>query len=125
MRRACLLLFVLAACSSRPPRGGGGGGGAPLPGDAGVAPGDGDAGPASTTMTRAECERFLEHVLALNVQHLRAAVPADEVPTDEQLARIRAELAAELMEPCLHSERAEFACILAAGDLAAARACGG
>lgn len=118
----CALLVVLAACSSHPPRTGGGAGtGATATPDA--APASGDAA-SSTVMTRADCERFIDHIVALQMADVRARKPADEVPTEEQVADIRATLAAELLEPCLASERAEFDCMFAAQDLAAAYACG-
>jgi hypothetical protein len=118
MRRAIALAVLAAACSSRPPRGTTGG----EPPDAAVATTPVDAGGAPP-LTRGECDALLDHVLAIQLDDLRARKPPEEWPTADQVADQRAVLAAEMLEPCAALDRAVFDCAIAATDATTLRVC--
>jgi hypothetical protein len=115
MHRALLVALIsLAACGgpkhgdTSPPTGG-------AASDAGVAsaPDAGDA-VASASPTRPECEQLVDHILAMGMAEQRKAKPADQVPTDEQVATIRAKMVEELVPQCLQFTRASWQCAMAA-----------
>ncbi|MCA9674983.1 MAG: hypothetical protein KC464_08115, partial [Myxococcales bacterium] len=74
----------------------------------------------------AECEQLIDHVLDLQIKAQRAQKQADEVPTDEQIAKVRATMRDEMLEPCLTAwDRPSFDCLMAAKDVDALYACAG
>ena len=83
----------------------------------------GDGPSPSTTPTRAECEALLEHTLAVGLAEQRAAVTAELVPTDADVAAIRAELGPQMIADCLPSPREVLTCSLAAATVAAMAEC--
>lgn len=131
MVRAVLLVLALGVAAGCPSGSRGGGGTGTGPGtatagavDAGtVAPADADAA-TSTSLTPAECERLIDHVLAVQITKMRAELPPEKVPTDEQVAKIRATMGVEMMDPCLTGyDRAAYTCMLAATTVEALYAC--
>jgi small lipoprotein (TIGR04454 family) len=126
MPRVLGLLLVVAACSSHPPHGsdpGRGTGTAGRPGDAAAAPATVDAG--AQALTRDECGQIVDHVLDVELADMRTRKKPDEMPTDDQIAQIRAKLSDEMMAQCLAWDRASYDCITAATDLAAIQTCVG
>jgi len=115
------LLALAAACSSHPPKTNGTGTGAGAP-DAGAAtPPTGDG--AGGAVSAADCDKVIDHVLGVMNDELRAQVPEDEWPTEEQLAESRARLATDFMDECRQYDRAVIDCILAGKDSAAIAEC--
>jgi hypothetical protein len=124
MTRAFAIAVVLSACSApsaptTPPR--------PATVDAG-GEAEADAGPAVAVVAPApapvtdeECGRYVDHVLAVGLDAMRATKPADLIPTPEQVAESRGRLLAS--RPCKELPRAAWACALAARDQAALYAC--
>ncbi|MBP8810896.1 MAG: hypothetical protein KBG48_26305 [Kofleriaceae bacterium] len=124
MTRAFAIAVVLSACSApsaptTPPR--------PATVDAAVEA-EADAGPAVAVVAPApapvtdeECGRYVDHVLAVGLDAMRATKPADLIPTPEQVAESRGRLLAS--RPCKELPRAAWACALAARDQAALYAC--
>jgi hypothetical protein len=124
MTRALAIAVVLSACSApsaptTPPR--------PATVDAG-GEAEADAGPAVAVVapmpapvTDEECGRYVDHVLAVGLDAMRATKPADLIPTPEQVAESRGRLLAS--RPCKELPRAAWACALAARDQAALYAC--
>ncbi len=91
-----------------------------------------DAGPAVETpavdaapppITADECGAYVDHVLAVALGAMRGTRAADEIPTSEQVAAIRAKLVASA--PCRELDRAAWTCAMAAVDQAALYACAG
>src|SRR5690606_37670343 len=109
----------------------GGGGGGDGAGDAtgggdGASGGDGAGGGGETApLTRAECERAIDHFLAVGVEEQRQLKGADFTPTEQQVAELRALLLEEQMESCLTWPRPVWECTLAATSVQAFYVCGG
>ncbi len=91
-----------------------------------------DAGPAVETpavdaapppITADECGAYVDHVLAVALGAMRGTRAADEIPTSEQVAAIRAKLVASA--PCRELDRAAWTCAMAAVDQAALYGCAG
>jgi hypothetical protein len=124
MRFLAIAALVTAACSSQPKHTGGGGdtGGATAP-DAGTATASGDAAATTGALTKADCDALIGHVLEVGLDEMKKRKPADEVPTDEQVAQLRAKLSAEMMEMCLAWDRASYDCMMTASDTAGLEAC--
>ena len=78
--------------------------------------------PASP-VTAEECQRFTAHVIDLYLAEMRRSRPPEEIPTDEQVAEVRAKLDAELTERCVQFPRAVLECGLAAQTFAAVAEC--
>lgn len=124
-----LVAVGLAGCPSGP-RGGGTG-----PATGGGALGGGDAGVASVpvadaatapNLTEPECARLVDHVLEVQLVKMRVELPPEKVPTDEQVATIRASLGEEMMPACLSAfDRAAYDCMMAATTVEALYACAG
>lgn len=71
---------------------------------------DAPTSPATATVARADCERWVDHLLAIaHGDHARTVQP-ELVPTEEQLQKIRAELAPQMLPTCLDMPRAVFEC---------------
>ena len=126
MRRG-LVLLIVAACSSNPKGGTTGGGTGTGAGTATSTGDDGtpaaDAAPASTAITRAECETMIDHVLAVGNADMRSKKPPEQWPTEEQLAAIRAKLVEDQLEACLAWDRPSYECVMAAETVDALYAC--
>jgi hypothetical protein len=146
MRIARALVLALtvgaAACGGHhPPATGPGGGAAGAGGGSGAGPvagsgaapgsaatpapgaGSGAAADDSSRLSRDECVAMLNHVLDLQVAEKRRTVSAEDAPTDEEIATIRAGMIAELTDSCLRLRRADWRCAMDATDVAAFRAC--
>lgn len=78
-----------------------------------------DGGLAATqqsAVSHEECERFLDHFLALaQAQHASTESP-EYLPTAEQVAEIRAGMAPVFLRLCLTMERATYECSMQARD---------
>jgi len=59
-----------------------------------------------------ECERLLDHVIELGRAAHAPKVAPDQVPTDEQVAKIREGMAREFLPSCQAMERAMYECAL-------------
>ena len=130
MRRSCsLAAVVILACAAgcgprhRPaPAGGDLDAGAPPAGD-GDGDGDGATEGAAAPLTRDECVRMVDHVLDLGMAVQRARKAPEYVPTAEQVAKIRDQLIAEQLEPCLAMPRGQWDCAMAARTMDALYGC--
>jgi hypothetical protein len=114
-RLVACLLAVLAGCS------GAGGKSASEPG-AGKA---GEATPAASgPLSEAECMRLLDHYLDLALAEKRATLPPEQVPTEEQVERIRVEMRDDAKQACVGlTERARYDCAMKARTTRALGAC--
>jgi hypothetical protein len=83
-------------------------------------PGDG-APSVATEPSEAECAQLFDHVVALHIAELRRTVPTDQLPTQDEQAKLREELAAD--GGCRKMRRSELACALAATSLTDVEAC--
>jgi hypothetical protein len=113
------LLVAMAAC-------GGGASSGPAASDGRARPG----APATTSadavarpLDREDCTRLLDRYLELEQAELRASLPPEEVPTEEQVAAIRTRMHADGMPGCVGQPRAPYACAMAAPTKPALRAC--
>jgi hypothetical protein len=69
----------------------------------------------SGPLTEAECMRLLDHYLELAMAERRATLPAEEVPTEEQVARIRVDMRENAKETCIgRTERVRYECAMMA-----------
>lgn len=66
-----------------------------------------------------ECDTFTAHVIELNMVEMRAKLPPEEVPTDEQVAEIREKMSGD----CLQFPRAVVECGMAATTIAEVAKC--
>ena len=73
--------------------------------------------PGQSPVTQAECEALLDRFLALARTAHAATVAAELVPTDEQLAEIRAKLAPTYIPACMNLTRAAYQCERAAASI--------
>ncbi len=90
---------------------------------AGAGPATGGGGEAEAPLTRAECERMIDHVLAIGMEEQRKQKPAEFVPTEQQVAQIRASLVEQQLAPCLEWPRPVWACTMTATSVAALYTC--
>lgn len=74
-------------------------------------------------LTQDECEALLDHFLMLARGAHAATVAPELVPTDEQIAEIRAKLAATYVPACLSLTRAVYQCERAAMSIEEQVAC--
>jgi|JI10StandDraft_1071094.scaffolds.fasta_scaffold07516_1 hypothetical protein len=126
MTRALAIAVVLSACSApsaptTPPRPATVDAGGEAEADAGPAVAVAVVAPMPAPVTDEECGRYVDHVLAVGLDAMRATKPADLIPTPEQVAESRGRLLAS--RPCKELPRAAWACALAARDQAALYAC--
>lgn len=113
MRCALLFSLLVAACGGQP-RGGA------SPGPAGTDPPAATSGP----LTESECMKLLDHYLELAMAEKRATLPEDQVPTEEQVARIRTAMRDEARASCVgKTERGQFDCAMKAGTTRALATC--
>lgn len=111
-----LLLVAITGCPTPPPQ-------PPQPAapiDAAPAPAV-DAPAAPAPVTDAECTQFVDHALAVGMAQQRATKRDAYVPTDDQVAVIRANLIAS--RPCVGLSRPQWTCALAATTQDALYAC--
>ena len=70
---------------------------------------------AGGQLTEAECMRLLDHYLDLAMAEKRATLPADQVPSAEQVARIRLAMRDEAQRNCVgRTERGRYECAMGA-----------
>jgi hypothetical protein len=113
-----VLVAALAGCS-----GTSGKSGATGP-DASKSGGEQAAPPASGPLSEAECLRLLDHYLDLAVAEKRATLPPEQVPTEEQVARIRVEMRDDAKEACVGlTERERYDCAMKARTTRALGTC--
>lgn len=136
---AALLVLAVACGPKKGPDGGGGAGGGGASGadtttggagagsdgardgqGAGAATG---AGVAAAPLTRAECEQMIDHVLAIGMEEQRKQKPAEYVPTEQQVAQIRASLVEQQLAPCLEWPRPVWECTMTAQSVASLYTC--
>jgi hypothetical protein len=114
---ACIAV-ALAACS-----GTGGQSGATEPG----ARKSGDkqtAARASGPLSEAECMQLLDHYLELALAEKRATLPPEQVPTEEQVERIRVEMRDDAKQACVGlTERERYDCAMKARTTRGLGAC--
>lgn len=79
----------------------------------------------SGPLTERECAAFLDHVIDLQLDRMRAERPPDEIPDPEQVAEIRRGLKETEMERCLAQPRATYRCAMDAVNVAEMEACAG
>lgn len=123
-------IVLVAACGPKKGPGSGGSGG----GSGSASDGGGDAASGSDTgsgggtvtpapLTRAECEKMIDHVLAVGMDEQREQKKAEYVPTDEQVAEIRAKMVEQQLPQCLEWPRPVWECTMAATSVASLYAC--
>src|SRR5215208_3792479 len=113
LRLVIATAIVAAACGSR--------GGSPPPTAPGPAGSSADA-PAATETTPApapdaplsddECARLVNHIIDIGLDVQRRTRRPEEVPTEEQVAKIRAELVPKMRTQCAHFSRASWQCAM-------------
>lgn len=81
------------------------------------------SGEPAAPVSPEECRRFTAHVVELFLVEMRRSQPPETIPTDEQVAEVRAKLDAELTERCVQFPRAVLECGLAATSVAAVAEC--
>lgn len=108
----------MAACGGGSKSGGG-------PGKSGDGAGGGaEASSASGPLTEAECMQLLEHFLEVAMAEKRATLPPEQVPTDEQVARIRVQMRDEARKSCIgRTEREHYECLMKARTTRGLNAC--
>jgi hypothetical protein len=116
LRRLCFIALAAAGCGGGSTSGGGGstsgGGGGEV-----VASGGGP-------LTEAECMQLLEHFLEVAMVEKRATLPPDQVPTDEQVERIRVQMRDEARRSCIgRTEREHYDCLMKARTTRGLNAC--
>ena len=118
---ALLVVLAIACGEKKPPTPVGP---HPVSADAGVPAAPADAA-AVAAPSEAECGALVDHVLELGMAKFRADARASgkPIPTEAQLAKIRAQLTDELMAGCRDLPRAVYDCAMAAGDVDAYVAC--
>ena len=82
-----------------------------------------DPAASDSVPTDAECQKLLDHFLALASAAHAETVDADEIPTPDQLATIRARLAPEFVARCRELDRAVYRCELQAASQKEMLAC--
>ncbi|HUQ08463.1 MAG TPA: hypothetical protein VM261_38495 [Kofleriaceae bacterium] len=127
------IVVLLGACGPKKGPDGGGGGGGGGGGSDGSSGGGGGTGAgsedgsgsasASAPLTRADCEKMIDHVLQIGMEEQRKTKPAEYVPTEAQVADIRAKMVEKQLEPCLEWPRPVWECTMAAPTVAALYAC--
>jgi hypothetical protein len=124
--RSRLLGLSLIAALVAPGCSGGSGGGraAGEPPGGGGATGGAQAAPRAGPLSEAECMQLLDHYLELALAEKRATLPPEEMPTDEQVARIRVDMRSRAKESCVGlTERDRYDCAMKAGTTRALGTC--
>lgn len=78
---------------------------------------------ASGPLTDADCDRLLDHWFALVIADKKKTARPDEVPTEEDVAKARARLAAATRDKCIGSPRQPYDCSMKAQTTAEIRVC--
>ena len=79
---------------------------------------------ASGPLTEAECMQLFEHFLEVSMAEKRATLPPEQLPTDEQLARIRTQMRDEARKSCIgRAEREHYDCLMKARTTRGFNAC--
>jgi hypothetical protein len=110
-----LALLALAACGGQAPR--------PAPGGAAASPPPPATSQGDRPLDQDDCTRLLDRYLELEQAELRATLPPEEVPTEEQIAAIRARMQKDGMAGCIGQPRAPYMCAMEAATKPALRAC--
>jgi hypothetical protein len=125
-RFAVLLALAVACGPKKGPETSGGGGGA-SGGGSGSASGGGDGSgtgsAAPAPLTRADCEKMIDHVLEIGMAEQRKNKPAEYVPTEAQVADIRAKMVEQQMDECLAWPRPVWQCTMDATTVTALYGC--
>jgi len=87
--------------------------------------GVGSALAKSETITPSECEAMIGHILDVQLAEKRQTVPADQVPTPEQVETIRKKMLSDErgVRGCAAFDRVSMTCVMKATDTAALEAC--
>lgn len=111
----CFIALAAAGCGGGSTSGGAG----PTAGGGGEVVASG-GGP----LTEAECTQLLEHFLDVAMAEKRATLPPEQVPTDEQVARIRVQMRDEARKSCIgRTEREHYDCLMKASTTRGLNAC--
>lgn len=106
-----IALFAVALAGCGGGKGGRGAGGGATGGTGGAGGEAAERGPLS----EAECMQLLDHYLELAMAEKRATLPAEQVPTEEQVERIRASMRTQAQEECVgRGERGRYECAMKA-----------
>ena len=106
---AALCAFALAGCGGGSKASGAGGG------STGGSGGERAAAAERGPLSEAECMQLLDHYLDLAMAEKRATLPAEQVPTEEQVERIRSSMRAQAQEECVgRGERGRYECAMKA-----------
>ncbi len=81
-----------------------------------------DAGPGAP-LTDAECDDFVDHVVAIAARKRADEVPAEQVNTDEEVRQVSEKLRTQMRALCKNITRELFACAMKAPDATALAAC--
>jgi hypothetical protein len=86
--------------------------------------GESDSGKVATAgpLTKADCDRLLDHMLALLIADKKKTAKPDEVPTEEDAAKTRARMSTSRDE-CIGSPRAPYDCAMKAETTEGLRLC--
>lgn len=86
--------------------------------------GDQPVGPAATgPLTEADCDRLLDHMFELYIADKKKTAKPDEVPTEEDVAKARAGMPADVKARCIGSPRPPYDCSMKAQTTAEIRVC--
>lgn len=66
--------------------------------------------------SREECERWVDHFIVLAAREQAKGLSEDQIPTAEQIAQIRADMAPQLLPACMTLARSTFECQMKAHD---------
>jgi hypothetical protein len=83
----------------------------------------GGAAAATGPLTEADCERLLDHWFELVIADRKKTAKPEEVPTEEDVAKARARLAASSKDKCVGSPRAPYDCSMKAQTKAELQVC--
>ena len=92
-------------------------------GAGGRAGGGAVAAGGSGPLTEADCDRLLDHWFALVIADKKKTAKPEEVPTEEDVAKARARLAASSRDKCIGSPRAPYDCSMKAQTTEEIRLC--
>jgi hypothetical protein len=103
--------LLLTACGSH--------GDKPAPAAPGptTAPASASAAPApaaEAALTEAECAQLINHIVDVGMDLQRKTRKPEEVPTEDQVAKIRAQMIHSMTPDCLRFSRASWTCAMAA-----------
>ena len=76
----------------------------------------------SGPLTAADCDRLLDHWLALYIAERKKTAKPDEVPTEEDVAKTRQAMA-PMRDKCIGAPRAPYDCSMRAETIDQAKVC--